>query len=86
MVHGTKENRLPMKTTRTGHAPKARIVIAGPLPPPYGGQNINTARMLQLLGGYDEFEVLRLRVEFSKGVRSFRQGGLHRYHRNFLGF
>lgn len=44
---------------------KIRVVIAGQPPPPVGGQNLNIARMLNLLGKEQDMEVLHWKFRFT---------------------
>ena len=49
---------------------KIRVVVAGKVPPPVGGQNINIARVLRLLGMSDRIEALYWEWGFTKNWAS----------------
>jgi len=55
---------------------KKRVVIAGQIPPPIGGQAIMIARILHELGSQSAFEVVHLPFYFTRNVRRTRRAGL----------
>jgi len=50
-----------------------RVVVAGKMPPPYGGQTINIRRLYGLFSGIAGLEVLHWDLDFSRDVRHYRQ-------------
>ena len=72
-LKSTRMSILPSKTPR--HAAKTawsgslmRILVVGQTPPPYGGQTV----MIQLLldGAYNDIELVHVRMNFSKELKS----------------
>jgi glycosyltransferase involved in cell wall biosynthesis len=55
---------------------KPRIVIAGQLPPPYGGQNLNLKRLIESLSNSDSYQVEHWNFEFSKDLNQYRKASL----------
>lgn len=55
---------------------KKRIVIAGQIPPPIGGQAIMIARILDDLRRESSFQVIHLPFYFTRNVRRTRRAGL----------
>jgi glycosyltransferase involved in cell wall biosynthesis len=55
---------------------RARIVVAGQLPPPYGGQNVMIAHILLQLVASDEFLVERLDFRFTPVFRQVRRASV----------
>lgn len=53
---------------------RKRVVVAGQIPPPIGGQAIMIARILEELKRYDRFDVVHLSFRFTKDVRQTRRG------------
>jgi glycosyltransferase involved in cell wall biosynthesis len=51
------------------------IVIAGQMPPPIGGQNINIKRVYELLSSEDDLHVSHLKFEFTKSWTGARRLG-----------
>jgi len=50
-----------------------RVVVAGKMPPPYGGQNLNIQRLVHLLSGIEGIQVLYWELAFSKQINQFRK-------------
>jgi len=57
---------------------RLRIVVAGQLPPPIGGQNIIVQRILYLLQAEDEHAVDHLAFRFTSKWSQIRQAGLNK--------
>jgi glycosyltransferase involved in cell wall biosynthesis len=55
---------------------KKRLVIAGQIPPPIGGQAVMIARILHELRAQSSFEVIHLPFYFTRDVRRTRRAGL----------
>jgi glycosyltransferase involved in cell wall biosynthesis len=55
---------------------KKRVVIAGQVPPPIGGQAIMIEKILDELRGQSVFEIVHLPFYFTKDVRRTRRAGL----------
>ena len=52
---------------------KPRIVIAGQMPPPYGGQYLNIKRLYELFKDSDSYNLDHWRFEFSKHLNELRK-------------
>jgi len=63
--------------------PKPHIVIAGQMPPPFGGQNINIKRLYDLLAEGDDFRVSHLKFEFTKEWGAARRASLRKFFEMF---
>jgi len=50
-----------------------RVVVAGQMPPPYGGQNLNIKKLYEMLSDEDELIVEHWEFSFTKDVSSFRK-------------
>jgi glycosyltransferase involved in cell wall biosynthesis len=59
-----------------GSSSKPRVVIAGQLPPPQGGQNIMIARLLSELHAHPEIQTEHLAFQFTSDFKTARKGGL----------
>ncbi len=57
---------------------KPRIVIAGQVPPPYGGQNVMIARMLETFRGDARFECEHLAFHFTPDFKDVRRGSVQK--------
>jgi glycosyltransferase involved in cell wall biosynthesis len=55
---------------------KPRIVIAGQLPPPYGGQNLNIKRLIESFADSDSYQVEHWKFQFSNNLDQFRKPSL----------
>ena len=55
---------------------KKRVVIAGQVPPPIGGQALMIARILSELRSQSHFEIVHLPFYFTRDVRRARRAGL----------
>lgn len=55
---------------------KPRIVIAGQVPPPHGGQNVMIARMLEAFRGDGRFKCEHLSFHFTPDFKEARRGNL----------
>lgn len=55
---------------------KPRIVIAGQVPPPCGGQNVMIARLLAEFARTDEFDGAHLAFHFTPDFKTVRQGSV----------
>ena len=55
---------------------KPRIVIAGQMPPPYGGQNLNIKRLYELFKESDSYQVEHWKFGFTNHLNEFRKAGL----------
>ena len=53
---------------------KPRLVIAGQVPPPYGGQNVMIARLLEVFRSDPRFECEHLEFHFTPDFSTVRQG------------
>lgn len=60
----------------TPPAPRLRVVVAGQMPPPVGGQNINIKRMFELLCRCERFDTCHWRFEFTRSWTEGRRAGL----------
>ena len=60
----------------TPPAPRLRVVVAGQMPPPVGGQNINIKRMFELLCRCEQFDTCHWRFEFTRSWTEGRRAGL----------
>jgi glycosyltransferase involved in cell wall biosynthesis len=65
-----------MRRPRGSTARATHVVVAGQMPPPVGGQNINIKRLYDLLDGERDLKVSHLRFEFTKDWRRARRPGL----------
>lgn len=54
---------------------KPRIIVAGQVPPPFGGQNVMIARILDQFAGAPEFEAAHLAFHFTPDFKTVRIGG-----------
>ncbi len=52
---------------------KPRIIIAGQIPPPYGGQNLNIKRLIESFSDSDSYQVEHWNFQFSKDLNQFRK-------------
>jgi glycosyltransferase involved in cell wall biosynthesis len=52
---------------------KARIVIGGQTPPPYGGQNLNVKRLIESFSDSDSYQIEHWNFQFSKNLNQFRK-------------
>ena len=57
---------------------KPRIVIAGQVPPPYGGQNVMIARMLEMFRGDARLECEHLAFHFTPDFKDVRRGSVQK--------
>ena len=57
---------------------KPRIVIAGQVPPPYGGQNVMIARMLETFRGDARLECEHLAFHFTPDFKDVRRGSVQK--------
>ena len=55
---------------------KLRVLIAGQMPPPVGGQNLNVKRFFNYLNEIEDIEVIHWKMEFTKNIGSFRKFGI----------
>lgn len=52
---------------------KPRIVIAGQMPPPYGGQNLNIKRLIESFSDSDCYQIEHWNFQFSKDLNQYRK-------------
>lgn len=57
---------------------KLRVLVAGGMPPPYGGQTINTRRVFEVLASQVELEVIHWKFSFSQRLDEFRRPSFHK--------
>ncbi len=58
--------------------PKKRIVVAGQIPPPLGGQNVSIKQLLDDLSEDSELETIHLKFEFTPKFSAARSAGLQK--------
>lgn len=58
---------------------KMRVVVAGQMPPPIGGQNLNIKRVFELLQEEKDFEVDHLNFQFTPAWASARRVSFHKF-------
>jgi len=73
----------PSAVTETPSA-RPRVVVAGQMPPPIGGQNINVKRVFDLLTATGEFDTCHWRFEFTRSWTEGRKAGFWKVRELFV--
>ena len=63
-----------LEPMETANAPPLRILVAGQLPPPYGGQNLNIERFLRLLRATEGRRAEHWKFDFTRSWATTRRG------------
>jgi len=72
-------------SSETDSAPtRLRVVVAGQMPPPIGGQNINIKRVFDLLSATGKFDTCHWRFEFTRSWSEGRKAGLWKLRELFV--
>ncbi len=67
---------MQMAKSSFSHGSRPHVVIAGQMPPPVGGQNINIKRVFELLGREDDLKVSHLEFQFTKEWSGMRRASV----------